>query len=176
MTKRTSRARNKLRKRPSKKRGPKPTKRGLRAKLDRAFSWYIRLTHADDAGNCTCFTCGKVEHWSKIQNGHFISRGRYITRFRPDNCRPQCYACNIRRNGEQWLFGKYLDEYYGKGHSEALYRLSLRTYEPTKQQYEDYIEYYEGHVATILAKQIKRDSSERSRIPEKALQGLHLHK
>ena len=176
MTRRTPKARSKPRRRPKKKTGPKPTKRGLRAKLDRAFSWYIRLTHADEDGNCKCWTCDKVEHWSKIQNGHFISRGRYITRFRPDNCRPQCYGCNIRRNGEQWLFGRRLDQYYGNGHCEKLYRLSQRTYEPTKQQYEDYIEYYEGHVAAILTRRIERDSRERARIPEKAIQGLRIPK
>ncbi len=171
----TTKARSKPVKRP-KKRGRKVTKRGLLKRLDMAFSWYMRLRYSDEDGTGECYTCGKKDHWTRLQNGHFISRKHYKTKWRSDNCRPQCYACNIRRNGEQWLFGKYLDEYYGKGHSEALYRLSLRTYEPTKQQYEDYIEYYEGHVATILAKRIKRDSSERARIPEKALQGLHLHK
>lgn len=177
MTKRTSKARSTLKKRktPKKRPGPKVTKKGLRWRLDQAFSWYIRLTHADEDGNCKCFTCDKVLHWSKIQNGHFISRRRLKTRWRPDNCRPQCYGCNIASSGMQWLFGKYLDEYYGKGHAEAMYRLSLQTYEPTKQQYEDYIEYYQGHVAAILARRIERDSAERARIPKEALQGLRLH-
>jgi len=82
----------------------------------------------------------------------------------------------MARSGEQWLFGKYLDQYYGKGHCEALYRLSQQPFEPTKKYYEDHIEYYQGHVAAILARRIKRDSSERTRIPKEALQGLHLHK
>ena len=178
MTKRTTKPKNKnsIKKKPKKKPGPKTTRKGLRFSLDRAFSWYIRLTHADEDGICTCFTCGKRLHWSQIQNGHFVSRGKLATRWRPDNCRPQCYGCNITRNGEQWKFGQALDAYYGPGHAEKMFRLSNRKYHLTNEQYEAYIEYYEGHVATILAKRIKRDRRERERIPDRVSQRLRLHK
>ena len=177
MTKRTTKPKNKnsIKKKPKKKPGPKTTRKGLRFSLDRAFSWYIRLTHADEDGICTCFTCGKRLHWSQIQNGHFVSRGKLATRWRPDNCRPQCYGCNITRNGEQWKFGQALDAYYGQGHAEKMFRLSNRKYHLTNEQYEAYIEYYEGHVATILAKRIKRDRRERERIPDRVSQRLRLH-
>ena len=31
------------------------------------------------------------------------------TRWDEDNVRPQCYGCNITNQGQQWLFGRYLD-------------------------------------------------------------------
>ena len=178
MTRRTTKPKNKnsIKQKPKKKPGPKTTRKGLRFSLDRAFSWYIRLTHADEDGICTCFTCGKRLHWSQIQNGHFVSRGKLATRWRPDNCRPQCYGCNITRNGEQWKFGQALDAFYGPGHAEKMFRLSNRKYRLTDEQYEAYIEYYEGHVATILAKRIKRDRREQQRIPDRVSQRLRLHK
>jgi len=132
------------------------------------FSWYMRLMHSDDeTGMGTCFTCDQELHWTKLQNGHFISRAKMPTRFRPDNCRPQCYACNIRRSGEQWLFGRKLDEHYGAGHAEKMYRLSQRSYQFTKEQYETYIEYYEAKVAEILAKRVAADSGEHRGVPKK---------
>ena len=40
--------------------------------LDTIFSQYIRLKNADDLGNVSCFTCGKVSHYKVgMQCGHF---------------------------------------------------------------------------------------------------------
>ena len=171
MTKQTQ---SKKRTRPKKKTGPKPSIKGLRNKLDRAFSWYVRLTHADQDGNCTCVTCGKVLPWHKIQCGHFVSRKHKSTRWRLDNCKPQCYACNIHGHGEQYKFGKYLDELYGNGHCDRLFRLSHKPYKPQHEDYKMYIEHYEAHVAAILAKRIARDRREREKIPPRIKERLRL--
>lgn len=69
-------------------------------KLDAIFSKYIRWSHADENGMCTCFTCGKVKPVKGIQNGHFIPRNILITRFDENNCRPQCVGCNMFGNGK----------------------------------------------------------------------------
>lgn len=170
MTKRTPKpkARNSTKKRPHKRKGPKPTKKGLRTRLDQVFSWYMRLIHSDDkTGMGRCWTCDKEEHWTKLQNGHFVSRMRYATRWRPDNCRPQCYACNITRQGEQWKFGKKLNEHYGEGHAEKMFRLSERTYQPTKETYEIYIDYYEAHCAAILARRAPYNRGTDRGVPKK---------
>ena len=89
-------------------------------KLDTVFSQYIRLKDADNE-IATCFTCGKKDHWKKLQNGHFQSRKHYATRWDEQNCQVQCAGCNVFKYGEQFLFGKYLDEKYGDGISEELY-------------------------------------------------------
>lgn len=99
----------------------KLTRSKLVKKLDSVFSQYIRLKDADEFGNATCFTCGKVDHWKKLQNGHFQSRKHYSTRWLEQNCQVQCAGCNVFRYGEQFIFSKYLDEKYGDGTSEELY-------------------------------------------------------
>ena len=47
----------------------KLTRSKLVKKLDTVFSQYIRQKNSID-GIATCFTCGKKDHWKKLQNGH----------------------------------------------------------------------------------------------------------
>ena len=54
----------------------KLTRSKIVKKLDTVFSQYIRLKNSVDEIS-TCFTCGKQDHWKKLQNGHFQSRKHY---------------------------------------------------------------------------------------------------
>ena len=85
----------------------KPTRKTLITKLDNVFSEYIRRRYAKNE-IATCVTCGKKDHWKKLQAGHFMSRKHYATRWDEDNVGVQCSACNVFRYGEQYLFAKYL--------------------------------------------------------------------
>ena len=58
----------------------KLTRTKLVKKLDTIFSQYIRKVNSDNEIS-TCFTCGKQDHWKKLQNGHFQSRRHYSTRW-----------------------------------------------------------------------------------------------
>ena len=123
-----------------KKKKPSITK--LKAKLDTLFSQYIRLSHADANGNCTCYTCGKVMPWKEIQNGHLFSRGRMATRYDSKNCRPQCVGCNVMQHGNyQEYFPRILDEI---GHTalEVLEEQSKQTVKLNTVWYENMITYY----------------------------------
>tara|TARA_R100000541_G_scaffold551_1_gene3746 strand:+ start:1986 stop:2378 length:393 start_codon:yes stop_codon:yes gene_type:complete len=115
-------------------------------KLDSVFSQYIRLKDADEFGNATCFTCGKVDHWKKLQNGHFQSRKHYSTRWLEQNCQIQCAGCNVFRYGEQFLFSKYLDEKYGDGTSEELYYKAKQTIKLADFELEEMILKYKSLV------------------------------
>tara|TARA_R110000772_G_scaffold78084_2_gene167642 strand:- start:204 stop:584 length:381 start_codon:yes stop_codon:yes gene_type:complete len=88
-------------------------------KLDTIFSIYIRRRNAID-DFVECFTCGKTDHWKNLQCGHFQSRRKYSTRWDKLNCQVQCAKCNIFSQGEQYIFGKKLDEIYGEGTSNEL--------------------------------------------------------
>ena len=82
----------------------------LKKELDKWFSLFIRLRDATEEGLCQCFTCGKVGHYKRMQNGHFQSRRFMATRFSEDgNCEVQCVACNMFRGGEQFRFAMNLD-------------------------------------------------------------------
>ena len=106
-TKTDSKASKQLHKKPRK---PKPlTHAQAKKKLDEWFSKYVRWSEADEDGYCKCVTCGKAHHVTKLQAGHFVSRRYGIHRWEPDNVRPQCVACNIYGQGEQYLFAQAID-------------------------------------------------------------------
>ena len=122
----------------------------LKKELDKWFSLFIRLRDATDEGLCQCFTCGKVDYYKRMQNGHFQSRRFMATRFSEDgNCEVQCVACNMFRGGEQYKFALALDSKYGEGTAEELESLARTIVKFTRVDYEDSIRYYKSAVEKI---------------------------
>tara|TARA_R110000782_G_scaffold267715_1_gene363394 strand:+ start:304 stop:714 length:411 start_codon:yes stop_codon:yes gene_type:complete len=107
----------------------------LKKELDKWFSLYIRLREATDMGVAQCFTCGKIDHYKKLQNGHFQSRKHTSTRWDLKNCQVQCVKCNMFNQGEQFKFGLYLDNKYGEGTAEELEIISKQTMKLTRVEY-----------------------------------------
>ena len=87
----------------------KPQKMKLRRKLDALFSLYIRRKYSDESGIVGCYTCGKKMEIKNAQCGHFVPRQHMSTRWDEDNCRPQCYACNMLYNGQPSTFAVRLE-------------------------------------------------------------------
>lgn len=170
----TTKPRHAIRKKPKKRTGPKLTRKGLKDRYDRALSWYMRLVNSDEQGLVKCYTCEAVKHWTEMDNGHFVSRRHPSTRWRTDNCRPQCTSCNRHHSGRQWLFGQRLDEELGAGHAARIHELSKQPWKYDEEEIKARIDYYEAHVASILARRIERDSSEHSRIPTMLSQRIHI--
>jgi hypothetical protein len=123
----------------------KPSRKTIITKLDSIFSQYIRLRYSKNE-IATCVTCGKQDHWKKMQNGHFISRKHYATRFDEDNCQVQCSGCNVFRYGEQYLFSKYL----GADLSEELLMKSRKIQKFSDTELLDMIELYNEKVNNLL--------------------------
>lgn len=122
----------------------------LKNTLDAIFSKYIRLSHADHDGFCTCYTCGNRLHWTKIQNGHLFSRGRLATRFDPDNCRPQCMGCNVMAKGNyQEYFPRIIREIGHQG-LEELERKSKEFVKIGTFEYRSLIDIYTNKVKELL--------------------------
>jgi len=128
------------------KKAKKPTRSKLVKKLDTVFSQYIRLSNADNNGNCTCITCDKTFFWKEIQSGHFMSRKHYSIRWDERNVKPQCVACNVYRYGEQYKFSKKL----GEDLSDELYLLSKNIIKYSTQDILDMIDYYSKKLKTFL--------------------------
>ena len=124
----------------------------LKKELDKWFSLYIRLREATDMGLCQCFTCGKVDHYKRMQNGHFQSRRFLPTRFDEENCQVQCPACNVFRYGEQYKFGLYLDGKYGEGTAQKLEYLARSIIKIGRVEYEEKILYYKSIVDNLKKK------------------------
>ena len=85
----------------------KPNRKLLVKKLDTIFSEYIRRRYAKN-DIAECVTCGKKDHWKKLQVGHFMSRKHYSTRWDERNVEVQCQGCNVWRYGEQYKFSLHL--------------------------------------------------------------------
>jgi len=122
----------------------KPTRKTLITKLDKVFSEYIRRK---DAKNdiATCVTCGKKDHWKKLQNGHFMSRKHYATRWDEDNVGVQCSACNVFRYGEQYLFAKYL----GTEKADMLLKKSRQTVKFPDWEIQEMIDLYKTKISLL---------------------------
>ena len=97
----------------------KPSRKSIVKKLDKVFSQYIRRRFAVNE-IAKCVTSNKQAHWKELQAGHFMSRKHYSTRYDETNVQVQCSGCNVFRYGEQYKFGRYLEEAYGEGTAEDL--------------------------------------------------------
>lgn len=83
----------------------------MKKKVDEWCSKFVRWSAADEDGYAKCYTCGKEDHVSKLQAGHFASRRHMNTRWDHEwNIRVQCISCNLYSQGEQWVFGQALDK------------------------------------------------------------------
>jgi len=129
----------------------KVKRKTLVKKLDAIFSEYIRRKYADKNGIVKCYTCNKKAYWKGegMQNGHFISRSSRILRWRQDNCRPQCYACNCMRYGQAYIFGANLNKEYGFNKAEELLIESKKIIKQSDQDLLDLINIYKQKVETL---------------------------
>jgi hypothetical protein len=84
----------------------------LKNDLDFVFSRIVRMTAADEFGNCAFYTCGAIKHWSLQQCGHFIKRGDTQTRWDFRNARVQDKWCNENLKGNLEVYEKRLEEEY----------------------------------------------------------------
>jgi|TARA_R110002126_G_scaffold1790_5_gene10798 hypothetical protein len=123
----------------------KLTRSKLVKKLDTIFSQYIRQKNSIDE-IATCFTCGKQDHWKKLQNGHFQSRRHYSTRWDEMNCQVQCAGCNVFKYGEQYIFGNKLDQKFGEGTSRRLHIKGKQIVKLSDSDLEDLIKRYKDFV------------------------------
>jgi len=121
----------------------------LKKELDKWFSLYIRLRLATDEGLAQCYTCGKVDHYKRLQCGHFMSRRFHSTRWSELNCQVQCVKCNMYGQGEQFKFGINLDANYGEGTAEELQYEARKIVKYTRVDYVEQIGYYKSIVENL---------------------------
>ena len=126
----------------------KRSRKNIIKTLDKVFSEYIRRRYAKN-NVAECFTCGKKDHWKKMQCGHFQSRKYYSTRWDEDNCQVQCVGCNMFKGGEQYKFGLHLNMKYGNNKAENLYLLAKKTKKFINFELIEKIEYYKNLIASL---------------------------
>ena len=121
----------------------------LKKDLDKWFSLYIRLRYADENGYTECYTFGKIDHYKKMQCGHFLSRRYHTTRWNTTNCQVQCVKCNMYEQGEQYKFGTKLSMEFGVEEVEYLTNLANTTMKRTRGEYKEDISYYQNLVKNL---------------------------
>lgn len=118
------------------------TRSSLEKELDRVFSIFIRMREANDNGIAHCFTCGKADHWTAMDNGHYISRVHRSTRWNELNCHIQCKRCNIFLKGNYPAYSLALTRKYGANVLEELSVLKNTTSKFSTPELEGMIAYY----------------------------------
>ena len=126
------------------------TRKQLVKRLDNVFSQYIRLRNANALGIAECYTCGKQDHWKKLQCGHFQSRKHYGTRWDETNCQVQCSGCNVFKYGEQYKFGVRLDKDFGQGTAENLHAKATQITKYSNADLEGLITKYKSEVKKLM--------------------------
>lgn len=120
------------------------TKTWYKKKLDSVFSRYIREKYEKD-GKLRCYTCPHIGTVKTMQCGHFVPRQHMSTRWDEDNCRPQCYACNMLYNGQPSTFAVRLDA-EKKGTVKRLEKKRHEIRQWTIEELKKEIELYAGSV------------------------------
>ena len=90
---------------------------------------YVRLKASDDDGYCQCVTCGKVDHYTAMQGGHFYSRRHTVFKLFQENINVQCPACNqwgMKTTKIQEAYRIYMEDMYGTKRIRAMQKLAWR--------------------------------------------------
>ncbi len=101
------------------------------------WSWcskYVRLKYADYNGHDTCYTCGVVKHYKKMQAGHGVAGRTNGILFELKVIRPQCYSCNICKHGNLDIFHTKLEKEYGYGIIQKMLKQKNTTKQFTIQE------------------------------------------
>jgi ribosomal protein L37E len=158
-TKPTKRIRSSTKAPPRKKPSSnKKKKRGLKSNsvsvlkrsLWSTFSKYIRLRDSDDYGYCHCITSGKPLFWKEAQAGHFLSRRYNNTLYHEQNVHAQSAYDNLHLSGNQYIYGKRVDEIYGAGTADKLLTLSRQEKKFTIEELQEMIVHYKKEVIRLL--------------------------
>ncbi len=122
----------------------KASLKSLKKKAWNLCSRYIRTSAADSAGYVTCYTCNTRLHWKEAQAGHAIpGRGNAVL-LDKDVIRPQCYACNIARDGMHHIFSTKLIKEHGMEWWEAKLFNARRSVKLDRSNLESLIAHYEA--------------------------------
>jgi hypothetical protein len=106
----------------------------------------IRMEAADEQGNCRCVTCGKRDHYKKMDAGHFIPGRRQSILFIEENLHPQCVYCNRHLYGNTAEYGLYMLKRYGKKKVEQLRAAKNQTKTYTRHELADMRDGYKARI------------------------------
>jgi 5-methylcytosine-specific restriction endonuclease McrA len=131
-----------------------PTAAQLKKKLWTIFSQYIRQRDADSAGQVSCVSCGKRDHWKNMDAGHYIPKSLGLSiYFDETNVQNQCAGCNRFRHGNLTKYALYLTAKYGPNILEDLEAKRQKHIKISDLEYEEMIEKYRMKIKELEHKE-----------------------
>lgn len=137
---------------PKKDKPKKPKLKSIAQELDAAAvlcQRMVRIKAADDDGMCVCITCGVRKHWTEMQGGHFIERGKKATKIEETNIHTQCPQCNqwgMKSTSVVLAYRQAMVDYYGEGFVEDLIARSRQPFKPDRQWIAEQVEYFKEQI------------------------------
>jgi hypothetical protein len=122
---------------------------GLKAKLDKVFSLYIRLRDCDENGTFRCISCNRILPFEQGDCGHYVNRQHMALRWNELNCNIQCRRCNRFDEGNIQGYRQGLVRKYGEQQVLLLESRKYETKKWTQFELETLIKYYEGEVKRL---------------------------
>ncbi len=110
----------------------------------------VRVKAADRDGYCRCVSCGRVDHYTEMQGGHFVSRRHLATKLMEENVHVQCRACNGPLMGNMIPYTLFMIEMYGKEFVEKLQQMKRESKKFTRPELEDLIDELRGRVSEVM--------------------------
>lgn len=124
---------------------------GLKAKLDKVFSQYIRLRDRMPGGVFRCISCGQIKPIEQADCGHYINRQHMATRFSEINCNAQCRSCNRFDEGNIQGYRRGLVQKYGEQRVLLLESMKYETRKYTDFEYEALIKHYRAEIKKMMS-------------------------
>ena len=112
----------------------------------KTFQLYVRLRDADSFGYCTCVTCGRRNHYKKMNGGHFIPAEWLSTCFIEHNCHAQCVYCNKGLQGNTDAYFIFMEKKYGRGTVDQLIQQKHLNVKHSYQDYQEIIDIYSDKI------------------------------
>lgn len=78
------------------------------------FSQVLRMEAADWKGYAHCVTCGKYDHYKRLQAGHFVPGRHNSVLFDTRNVHVQCVRCNVMLKGNLITYWPFMLKTYGQ--------------------------------------------------------------
>lgn len=131
------------------KKKQKTSRQKAKEKAWKLFSIYIRRRHTDEHGYATCVTCDHRDHWKKMQAGHFLPGRTNAILFDEMGCFTQCYACNIRKQGNAVEYFLFMENNFGREEIDRQRKLKQTVLKRTEQDYLDLMAKYQAKIDMI---------------------------
>lgn len=122
----------------------KRTLKGLHSEAWKRFSEFIRQREADDEGYTHCVTCGKRDHWTAMQAGHFLRGKTRRTYLDERNVHVQCVRDNHYLSGNLIEYTLYMQDRYGPQIIDKLKALNKQIWKPKREELEALIAKYKS--------------------------------